>query len=140
MKRRYCKHVMCWTCMKHRQCQPCERRERLCAAECLIQSNLPLRVSQTPPLCRDASPPPPLGDAVVVPMKTACMHAEQIIIIFYIFIFIFCSIIIIIIIKRGWQCKAGRERLTPYQSEEPNLTTPTRRKKEEKGKTVGDKK
>ena len=25
-------------------------------------------------------------------------------------------IIIIIIIKRGWQCKAGRERLTPYQS------------------------
>ena len=50
------------------------------------------------------------------------------------------SIIIIIIIKRGWQCKAGRERLTPYQSEDPNPTTPTHRKKEEKGKTVGDKK
>ena len=49
-------------------------------------------------------------------------------------------IIIIIIIKRGWQCKAGRERLTPYQSEDPNPTTPTYRKKEEKGKTVGDKK
>ena len=49
-------------------------------------------------------------------------------------------IIIIIIIKRGWQCKAGRERLTPYQSEHPNPTTPTHRKKEEKGKTVGDKK
>ena len=48
--------------------------------------------------------------------------------------------IIIIIIKKGWQCKAGRERLTPYQSEDPNLTTPTHRKKEEKGKTVGDKK
>ena len=32
-------------------------------------------------------------------------------------------IIIIIIIKRGWQCKAGRERLTPYQSEDPNPTT-----------------
>ena len=30
------------------------------------------------------------------------------------------DIIIIIIIKRGWQCKAGRERLTPYQSEDPN--------------------
>ena len=44
--------------------------------------------------------------------------------------------IIIIIIKRGWQCKAGRERLTPYQSEDPNPTTPTQRKKEEKGKTV----
>ena len=43
-------------------------------------------------------------------------------------------IIIIIIIKRGWQCKAGRERLTPYQSEDPNPTTPTHRKKEEKGK------
>ena len=49
-------------------------------------------------------------------------------------------IIIIIIIKRGWQCKAGRERLTPYQSEDNNPTTPTHRKKEEKGKTVGDKK
>ena len=47
---------------------------------------------------------------------------------------------IIIIIKRGWQCKAGRERLTPYQSEDPNPTTPTHRKKEEKGKTAGDKK
>ena len=49
-------------------------------------------------------------------------------------------IIIIIIIKRGWQCKAGRERWTPYQSEDPNPTTPTHRQKEEKGKTVGDKK
>ena len=41
--------------------------------------------------------------------------------------------IIIIIIKRGWQCKAGREWLAPYQSEDPNPTTPTHRKKEEKG-------
>ena len=49
-------------------------------------------------------------------------------------------IIIIIIIKRGWQCKAGREQLTPYQSENTNPTTPTHRKKEEKGKTVGHKK
>ena len=31
-------------------------------------------------------------------------------------------IIIIIIIKRGWQCRAGRERLTPYQSEDPKPT------------------
>ena len=52
----------------------------------------------------------------------------------------FIIIIIFIIIKRGWQCKAGRELLTPYQSEDPNPTTPTHRKKEEKGKTVGDKK
>ena len=39
-------------------------------------------------------------------------------------------IIIIIINKRGWQCKAGRERLTSYQSVDPNPTTPTHRKKE----------
>ena len=49
-------------------------------------------------------------------------------------------IIIIIIIKKGWQCKAGRERLTHNQSEDPNPTTPTHRMKEEKGKTAGDKK
>ena len=48
--------------------------------------------------------------------------------------------IIINIIKKGWQCKAGRERLTPYQSEDPNPTTQTHRMKEEKEKTVGDKK
>ena len=49
-------------------------------------------------------------------------------------------IIIIIIIGKGRQCKAGRERLTPYQSEDPNPTTPTHIMKEEKGKTEGDKK
>ena len=47
---------------------------------------------------------------------------------------------IIIIIKQGWQCKAGRERLTPYQSKDPNPTIPTHRMKEEKGKTAGNKK
>ena len=47
-------------------------------------------------------------------------------------------IIIIIIMKKGWECKAGRERLIPYQSEDPNPTTPTHRVKEEKGKTAGD--
>ena len=47
---------------------------------------------------------------------------------------------IIIIIRKGRQCKAGRERLTPYQSEDPNPTTPTHRMKEDKGKAVGDKK
>ena len=49
-------------------------------------------------------------------------------------------IIIIIIIKKCWQCKAGRERLTPYQSKDSNPTTPTHRMKEEKAKTAGDKK
>ena len=42
----------------------------------------------------------------------------------------------IIIFKKGWQCKAGRERLTPYQSEDPSPTIPTHRMKEEKGKAV----
>ena len=58
----------------------------------------------------------------------------------FIFLLINQFIIIIIIIKRGWQCKAGRERLTPYQSKDPNPTTPAPRKKEERGKTVGNKK
>ena len=42
-------------------------------------------------------------------------------------------IIIIIIIIKGRQCKAGRERLTPCQSEDPSPTIPTHRRKEEKG-------
>ena len=48
MKRRYCKHVIFGTCMQQRQCMPCQCRERLCAAERLIQSYLSLLVSQTP--------------------------------------------------------------------------------------------
>ena len=50
------------------------------------------------------------------------------------------EVIIIIIIKKGRQCKARRERLTLYQSEDPSPTIPTHRhrKKEEKGKTVED--
>ena len=48
--------------------------------------------------------------------------------------------IIIIIIKKDWQCKAGRGRLTPYQSEDPSPTLPTYRRKEEKGKRVEGKK
>ena len=49
------------------------------------------------------------------------------------------TIIIIIIIKIDRQCKAGRRRLTPYQSEDPTPTPPTYRGKEEKGKIVEDK-
>ena len=45
-----------------------------------------------------------------------------------------------IIIKKDGQCKAGRGRLTPYQSEDPSPTLPTYGGKEEKGKIVGDKK
>ena len=49
-------------------------------------------------------------------------------------------LIIIIIIKKDWQCKAGRGRLPPYQSEDPSPTLPTYRGKEEKGKIVEVKK
>ena len=45
---------------------------------------------------------------------------------------------IIIIIKKCWKCKDGKERLTPYQSEDPSPTIPTHRMKEEKWKIVGD--
>ena len=56
------------TMQPHRQCLSCQRRERLCAAELIIQSFLPLPVSQTPSLGS--------ADAVVVPMKTACMPSK----------------------------------------------------------------
>ena len=49
-------------------------------------------------------------------------------------------IIIIIIIKKNWQCKAGRGRLTPYESEDPSPTLPTYIGKEKKGQIVEDKK
>ena len=35
------------------------------------------------------------------------------------------QITIIIIIKKGWQCKAGRVRFTPYQSEDASHAIPT---------------
>ena len=41
-----------------------------------------------------------------------------------------------IIIEKGCQCKAGRQRLPPYQFEDPSPTIITHRMKEEKGKTV----
>ena len=40
----------------------------------------------------------------------------------------------IIIIKKGQQCKAGREWYAPYQSEDPSPIINTYRQKEEKGK------
>ena len=39
----------------------------------------------------------------------------------------------IIIVKKDWQCKAGRGRLTPYQSKDPSPTLPAYRGKEDKG-------
>ena len=46
-------------------------------------------------------------------------------------------IIIVITIKKCRQCKAGKERLTPYQSEDTNPTILTNRMKEEREITVG---
>ena len=42
-----------------------------------------------------------------------------------IIISIIIIIIIIVIIIKGWHCKAGRECLTPYQSEDTSPTIPT---------------
>ena len=47
-------------------------------------------------------------------------------------------LLLLLLLKKGRQCKAGRERLMPYQPEDPSPTTPTHRRKEEKGKTVED--
>ena len=62
--------------------------------------------------------------------------------VFWAFIIIIIIIILLLLLlwKKDWQCKAGRGRLTPYQSEDPSPTLPTYRGKEEKGKIVEDKK
>ena len=60
-------------------------------------------------------------------------------ILFIIDIIIIITFIIIIILK-SCQWKARIEPFTTYQSEDPWPTIPTCRKKEEKGKTVEDKK
>ena len=103
MKRQYSKHVMCRTrtCMKHRQCLPCQLRERLCAAERLIQSHLSLLVSRTPPLCRvGITTTTAIGRCSCTHENCSCthencIHAEQIII-FYIIFFIFCSMYLVL--------------------------------------------
>ena len=83
---------------------------------------------------------------LVLHVTKGCMHSIDDIYIWFnclSHIYIFCwtnIIIIIIIIKKDWQCKAGRGRLPPYQSEDPSPTLPTYRGKEEKGKIVEDKK
>ena len=60
--------------------------------------------------------------------------------VFLILLFFNVFIILLLLLKKDWQCKAGRGRLTPYQSEDPSPTLPTYREKEEKGKIVEDKK
>ena len=49
-------------------------------------------------------------------------------------------IIIIIIIKKGWQCKTGKERFGSYQSEDLSSTIPTHRMKKSEMESSGRKK
>ena len=62
------------TMQPHRQCLSRQHRERLCAAELIIQSYLPLLFSQIPSLGSDASPPPALLMQLSYPWK---LHACQ---------------------------------------------------------------
>ena len=48
-------------------------------------------------------------------------------------------LLLLLLLKKVGNARLG-ERLTPYQSKDPNPATPTHRIKEEKGKTAGDKK
>ena len=89
MKRRYCKHVMCRTCMQH-------RHSAVYAMPALWE------------VVRHGAPHPVLSitsgfsnTATTVGRRSChthenCMHAEQIIIIFYIFFFIFCSLYLLL--------------------------------------------
>ena len=71
--------------------------------------------------------------------KKQIIHAEMLCFSCTIFHIVYITFITIII-KKDWQCKAGRGRLTPYQSEDSSPTLPTYRGKEEKEKIVEDKK
>ena len=51
-----------------------------------------------------------------------------------------CYYLLLLLFKKGRQCKAVRERLTPYQSNDPGQTMSTYIKKEMNGNTVSDKK
>ena len=85
-------------------CLSCQRRERLCAAELIIQSYLPLLVSQTPSLGSDASPPPAL--LTQLSMKTACMRANNnyfLFILFYFLLYVF-GIVLNCIIQNNSYC------------------------------------
>ena len=75
-------------------------------------------------------------------MKHACTLLYYVLLLLHVLllctIIIITIIIIINIIKIGRQWKAEREWYTPYQSEDPSLTIPTFRQKEDKGKIVQD--
>ena len=76
MKRRYCKHVMCRTCMQQcSQCLSCHRRERLCATKLKYHHSAATPHHHRRCWCSCRT-------------HENCMQAKQIIIIFYIFYFL----------------------------------------------------
>ena len=90
----------------HRQCLSCQRREKLCAAERIIQSYLPLLVSQTPSLCSDASPPPALLTQLSYPWKLDACRANNyyfLYIYFYFLLYVF-GIVLNCIIQNNSYC------------------------------------
>ena len=62
------------------------------------------------------------SSSVFLLFNFCCSHAQVFtkILVHEFHISYYC-IIIIIIIEKGWQCEAGKERLTPYQSEKTAL-------------------
>ena len=87
MQQGYCKHVICQTCMQHWQCLSCQHRERLCAAELSGSSSLIYRFFFSNTITRQQR----IATTAVVRCSCRthenCMHAEQIMIVFYTFCF-----------------------------------------------------
>ena len=98
MKRRYCKHVMCRTCM-----QQCSHIIRVCHAS-VVRGCVPLSVSSSliyhfwflKHHHSAATPHHHRRCWRCCCTHENCMRAKQIIIIFYIFIFIFCSMYLVL--------------------------------------------
>ena len=94
------------TMQPHRQCLSCQRRERLCAAELIIQSSLTLLVSQTPSLCSDTSPPPALLTQLSYSWKRHACRANNnyyLYILFYFLLYVF-GIVLNCIIQNNSYC------------------------------------
>ena len=73
----------------------------------------------------NSNPMHPLSSALPLPYVPECVTHHGALV----------AHIIIIIIKRGWQCKAGRERLTPYHNPKtPTLQHQPIERKKRKGK------
>ena len=80
---------------QHWQCLSCQRCELLCAAECIVQSFLPLLISQTPSFCSDASPPLAWLTQLSYPWKLQACRANSNYFLCILF-FIFCSMYLVL--------------------------------------------